>query len=133
MSDTEATLLDLHLSISNDIVSTRIYDKREDIEINNFPFLNGDVPGSTSYRGDISQLIRSARASFSHIAYFNTRNELLIQKLFKQDYQYRNNFFFYKCYPKYFNLISNFHLRLMSLLRQGLLGPEFQGDVVFIN
>ena len=29
-SDTEATFLDLHLSISNDIVSTKIYDKRDD-------------------------------------------------------------------------------------------------------
>ena len=39
-SDTEATLLDLHLSISNDIVSTKIYDKRDefDFEIANFPF-----------------------------------------------------------------------------------------------
>ena len=39
-SDTEAAFLDLHLSISNDIVSTKIYDKREDFdfEIANFPF-----------------------------------------------------------------------------------------------
>ena len=39
-SDTEATFLDLHLSISNDIVSTKIYDKRVDFkfEIVNFPF-----------------------------------------------------------------------------------------------
>ena len=29
-SDTEAVFLDLHLSISNDIVSTKIYDKRDD-------------------------------------------------------------------------------------------------------
>ena len=29
-SDTEATFLDLHLSISNDVVSTNIYDKRDD-------------------------------------------------------------------------------------------------------
>ena len=45
-SDTEASFLDLHLSISNDIVSTKIYDKRDDIdfEIVNFPFLDGDVP-----------------------------------------------------------------------------------------
>ena len=28
-SDTEAASLDLHLSISNDIVSTKIYDKRD--------------------------------------------------------------------------------------------------------
>ena len=50
-SDTEAAFLDLHLSISNDIVSTKIYDKRDDFdfEIVNYPFLDGDVPRSTSY------------------------------------------------------------------------------------
>ena len=50
-SDTEVAFLDLHLSISNDIVSTKIYDKRDDFdfEIVNFPFLDGDVPRSTSY------------------------------------------------------------------------------------
>ena len=38
--DTEAAFLDLHLSISNDFVSTKIYDKRDDFdfEIVNFPF-----------------------------------------------------------------------------------------------
>ena len=50
-SDTEAAFLDLHLSISKDIVSTKIYDKCDDLdfEIVNFPFLDGDVPRSTSY------------------------------------------------------------------------------------
>ena len=67
-SDTEATFLDLHLSISNDIVSTKIYDKRDDFdfEIVNFPFLDGDVPRSTSYGVYISLIyipIRLARAS----------------------------------------------------------------------
>ena len=39
-SDTEAAFLDLHLPISNDIVSTKIYDKRDDFdfEIVNFQF-----------------------------------------------------------------------------------------------
>ena len=57
-SDTKATFLDLHLSISNDIVSTKIYDKCDDFdfEIVNFPFLDGDVPRSTSYGVYISQL-----------------------------------------------------------------------------
>ena len=45
------TFLDLHLSISNDIVSTKIYDKHDDFDFDivNFPFLDGDVPRSTSY------------------------------------------------------------------------------------
>ena len=40
-SDTKAMFLDLHLSISNDIVTTKIYDKRDDsdFEMVNFPFL----------------------------------------------------------------------------------------------
>ena len=39
-SDTEATFLDLHLSISKDIVSTKMYDQQDDFdfEIVNFPF-----------------------------------------------------------------------------------------------
>ena len=45
-SDTEAAFLDLNLSIYNDIVSTKIYDKRDDFnfDIVNFQFLDGDVP-----------------------------------------------------------------------------------------
>ena len=39
-SNTKAAFLDLHLSVSNDIVSSKIYDKRDDFdfEIVNFPF-----------------------------------------------------------------------------------------------
>ena len=49
--DTEAPFLDLNLSITNGIVSSKIYDKRDDFnfEIVNFPFLDGDVPRSPSY------------------------------------------------------------------------------------
>ena len=49
-SDTKAAFLDLHLSTSNDIVSTKIYDKRDDFdfEIVNFPFLDGELHRSTS-------------------------------------------------------------------------------------
>ena len=62
-SDTEAPLLDLNLCISNDTVSTKIYDKRDDFDFDivNFPFLDGDVPRRTSYGVYISQLIRFAR------------------------------------------------------------------------
>ena len=57
-SDTEASFMDLHSTISNDTVSTKNYDKRDDFdfEIVNFPFLDCDVPLSTSYGVYISQL-----------------------------------------------------------------------------
>ena len=43
-SDKVAAFLDLNLSISNDIVSTKIYYERDDFDfkIVNFPFLDGD-------------------------------------------------------------------------------------------
>ena len=43
-SDTEAPFSDLNSSITNGIVSSKIYDKRDDFnfEIVNFPFLDGD-------------------------------------------------------------------------------------------
>ena len=74
----------MHLSISNDIFSTKIHNKRDDFdfEIVNFPFLDGDAPRSTSYEVYISQLIRFARAS-SYVADLDTRNKLLTQKLLK--------------------------------------------------
>ena len=37
-SDTEAAFLDLHLSISNDIVPTKIYEKRDDFDFGNCQF-----------------------------------------------------------------------------------------------
>ena len=53
--------------------------------------LDGDVPRSTSYGVNISQLIRFARAS-SRVTDFNTRNKLLTQKLLKQGYWYQKLF-----------------------------------------
>ena len=88
-SDTEAAFLDLNLSIHNDIVSTKIYDKRDDFnfDIVNFPFLDGDVPQRPPYGVYISQLISFARAS-SHVTDFNNRNKFLTAKLLKQGYWY---------------------------------------------
>ena len=76
-SDTEAPFLDLHLSIFNGFVSSKIYDKPDDFDFDivNFPFLDGDVP--RPYGVYISQLIRFARVC-SHVDDFNTRNKCLM-------------------------------------------------------
>ena len=63
-SDTEAQYFYLNLSITNGIVSSKNYDKRDDFNfeiIVNFPFLDEDVPRSPSFSEYISQLIRFAR------------------------------------------------------------------------
>ena len=74
VSDAEASFLDLHLSISDGFVKTKIYDKRDDFDFDivNFPFLDGDVPRSASYGVYISQLIRFVRVSSDVDVYINT-------------------------------------------------------------
>ena len=51
VSDTEASFWNLHLSISDGFVKTKIFDKRGDFDFDivKFPFLDGNVPRSTSY------------------------------------------------------------------------------------
>ena len=85
MSDTEASFLDLYLSMLDNFVKTKIYHKRDDFDFDivNFPFLDDDVPRSTSDGVYISQLIRFARVS-SHVDDFNTRNKVLTGKLLRQ-------------------------------------------------
>ena len=132
-SDTEATFLYLHLLFSNDIVSTIIYDKRDDFdfEIVNFPFLDVDVPRSTTYGVYISQLIRFARAS-SNISDVTTCSKLLTQKLLKQGFWYHKlHKTFSKFYRQYYDLISKFQVGLKSLLRHGISEPEFYGELVY--
>ena len=115
VSDTEASFLDLHLSISDGFVQTKIYDKRDDFDFDivNFPFLDGDVPRSTSYGVYISQLIRFA-------------------KLLRQGYRYHKiRKAFSKFYRRHFDIVSKYNVGLKTLLLEGLSEPEFYGDLVY--
>ena len=111
----------------------QIYDKRDDFDfvIVNFPFLDGDVPRSTSYGVYISQLVRFARVS-THVVDFNACNKSLTAKLLQQGYRYhilRKTFS--KFYRRHYELVSKFSVGLKTLLHQGLSEPEFYGDLVY--
>ena len=130
-SETEAPFLDLHLSISNGFVSSKIYDKRDDFDFDivNFPFLDGDIPRAPSYGVYISQLIRFARVS-SHVLDFNNRNRFLTAKLLKQGYRYHKlRKAFSKFYRRHFELVSKYNVGLKTLLLQGISEPEYYGDL----
>ena len=85
VSDTKVSFLDLHYSISDGFVKTKIFDKRDDFDFDmvNFPSLDGDVPRSTSYGVHISQLARVS----SHVDDFYTRNKVLTAKFLRQGYR----------------------------------------------
>ena len=91
-------------TISDGFVQTKIFDKRDDFDFDivNFPFLDGDVPRSTSYGVYISQLIRFARVS-SHV----TRSKVLTAKLLRQGYRYHKiRKAFSKFYRRHFDIVS---------------------------
>ena len=97
----------------------------------NFPFLDGDVPRSTSYGVYISQLIRFARVS-SHVDDFNIRNKVLTAKLLRQEYRYHKIRKAYsKLYQRHFDIVSKYNVGLKTLLLEGLSEPEFYGDLVY--
>ena len=132
-SDTKAPFLDLNLSITNGILSSKIYDKRDDFnfEIVNFPYFDGDVPRSPSYGVYISQLSRFARVC-SNVDDFNNRNLFLTAKLLKQDYRYNKiRKAFSKFYQRHSELIVKYNIRLKTLLQQGISEPICYGDLVY--
>ena len=133
ITDTEAPFLDLHLSVANGFVSSKIYDKRDDFDFDivNFPFLDGDVPRRASYGVYISQLIRFARVC-NHVADFNARNKCLTAKLLQQGYRYHKlRKIFSKFYRRHYELISKYNVGLKTLLSEGLSEPEFYADLVY--
>ena len=132
-SDTSAPFLDLDLSIKDGIISTKIYDKRDDFNftIVNYPHLDGDVPRATSYGVYSSQLIRFARAC-SSVEDFSERNRIITEKLLKQGYRFdKLRKTFSKFYHRNPSLVSKYNCSLKYLLRQGVSHPEFYGDVIY--
>ena len=125
--------MDLNLSITNGIVSTKINDEQDDFnfEIVYFPFLDGDFPRSPSYGVYISQLIRFARV-YSNVDNFNNRNLILTAKLYKQEYRYHKiRKAFSKLYHRHSELIVKYNIGLKTILQQGISELIFYGDLVY--
>ena len=79
-SPRSASYLDLLLSVSNGILSTKLYDKRDDFDFRtvNFLFISSNVPKSSAYGVYMSQLIRLLEfALFTKIS-FAEQGDLLL-------------------------------------------------------
>ena len=97
----------------------------------NFPFLDGDVPRSTSYGVYIPQPIRFARVS-SHVDDFHSRNKVLTAKLLRQGYRYHKiRKAFSKFYRRHFEIVSKYNVGLKTLLLDGFSELEIYGDLVY--
>ena len=98
----------MNLSITNDKVSSKIYDKRDDFnfEIVTFSFLDGDD--------------------------FNNRNLFVTAKLLKQGYRYHKiRKAFSKFSHRHSEFIVKYNIGLKTLLKQGISVPIRYGDLVY--
>ena len=79
--------LDLQVTITDSIISTSIYDKRDafDFPIVNFPTLTGNIPKKSSYGVFVGEAVRYARAC-SYFKDFKLRTLSLVSKLMKQGF-----------------------------------------------
>ena len=97
-TDTETPFLDLHLSIANGFVSSRIYDKRDGFDIVNFLFWMVTFLAMLlmlyTFRNLLGLLESAIKLSFSanvydvYVADLIARNECLTTKLLQQGYRY---------------------------------------------
>ena len=102
----------------NGILTTKLYDKRDDFNFSivNFPYLCSNIPSSPAYGVFVSQLIRYARACSTYDEFLK-RGMLLTNKLNKQDYQQsRLKSSFRKFYGRYNDLVSKYNLPLSQML-----------------
>ena len=66
----------------------------------------------------------------SHVDDFHTRNKVLTAKLISQGYRdHKLCKAFSQFYRRYFDIMSRYNVGLKTLLLQGLLKPEFSGDL----
>ena len=90
VEDTEASFLDLYLSILDRFVKTKTYDKRDDFDFDivNFPFLDWMLLVRDPMEFIVFNLLVLLECP-GHVDGFNTRNKVLTSKLLKQGYRYQ--------------------------------------------
>ena len=124
-SENQASYLDVMLSIKENALFYKLYDKRDDYEFDiiNFPFLDSNIPAGPAYGVYISQLIRYSRACLDYED-FKNRHIMLYIKLTSQGYTRKK---LQKCFTKFYRnyelLISKYGRSIQCMF----------GDVVAVD
>ena len=104
--------LDLNISISDGFVSTKIYDKRDDINFNMvFAFHNLYV---------LLRRVDTQVISINTFCLVTNRSSAIIYNVNILKFYFKNH-----------NLLANYNTNLKTFLRQGITNPDSFGDVVY--
>ena len=83
-SDLEATFLDLHLSITDGKIETKLYDKRNSysFHIVRFPYKSSNLPSKMFFSTITAEILRICRAN-SNLDKFLSTSNILISRMLK--------------------------------------------------
>ena len=129
ISDTEAPFLDLHLSVANGFVSSKIYDKRDDFD---FDIVKIFLFWMVTFLVVLLMVftIRYLLGLLESAIMLQTST--LEINVLQQGYRYHKlRKTFSKFYRRHYELISKYNVGLKTLLSEGLSEPEFYGDLVY--
>ena len=106
-----------HLEFDEDgQLFTRLYDKRDDFDFHNVPYLSSNIPEYPSYGAFVSPLIRYARVC-SKYEDFLFRGSILVSKLLKQGYSSQKlQTTFRKFYGRHTDLVNKFNTSVSHML-----------------
>ena len=126
LEPTHATFLDLDIHLFKGRCVTKIYDKRDEFDLDTIDFTqyDGDIPKRPAYGVYTSQLIIYARAC-PKVEDFNTRNLLLSNRLLRQRFRYHQiPKMCYKCLHKNKILFNKYNSYAKTLIKAGITEPE---------
>ena len=133
ISDTEAPFLDLHLSVANGFVSSKIYDKRDDFDFDIviFPFLMVTflvvLLMVYTFR-NLLGLLESAIMLQTSTLEINVKRQNFSNRAIGY-HKLRKTFS--KFYRRHYELFTKYNVGLKTLFSEGLSEPEFYGDLVY--
>ena len=111
------------LELLLELLSTRIYDTRDDFkfEIINFPHMDSNIPSSPAYGVYISQLIRYARGC-SKYSEFAKRHQILTKRLLNQGFvRSRLENSFKKFYGRYQDQVEKYSVSCSEMIKVVLI------------
>jgi hypothetical protein len=111
-----ALYFNLHLEIDSEgRLRTTLYDKRNDFNIVNFPFICCNIPAAPAYGVYISQMIRYSRACSSYQDFLD-RGLLLTRKPLNQGFllvKLRSSL--RKCYGRHHDLVDRYGISVSQM------------------
>ena len=118
-SDNETSFLDIHMLINDNVLLSKLYDKRDDFnfKVHNFPNLSANIHYKRTHDVLISQLIRFSKVCMDKDDFIH-RSKMMIYTLCNQFFNksiLKRKFSYF--YDKYYHLVHKYNLSKLKMMK----------------